>query len=375
MRIGIDGRVLEGNRSGVGRYVFELCRRLDALLPDAQFYVYSPAPVEMPVRSPRWIARVDPHPLAARLKRLLWLKLCCGGMCAADSLDVFWGASTTLPPLPAGVRTVVTVYDLNYKVVPETMPSFLRWGHVLFFRRDVARADAVISISQGTRARLRDLLGIESQAVVQPSVDERFGPRSETEVSAVLAKYKIAAPYILGVSTLEPRKNMALTVRVFERLKEAGLIPRHKLVLAGGGGWKNRKLLETAAANRDIILTGYADDADLPPLYCGASLFMFPSLYEGFGIPVLEALRCGARVVASDIPELREAGGADAVYARPNDDAMFEAAKTALSMPKPAPVTRFVPSWEDGAEKMVPLLAASGKRIGFLRTGPAVRSV
>ena len=124
MRVGIDGRSLQGfvqgSRTGVGRYVYELCRELDHLLPEAHFFVYSATPIEMPVVSPRWTLRLDSAPFAGYLKSVIWLKYRCPHLCQVDNLDVFWGAATFLPKLSKSVRTVMTVYDLTFKIVPDT---------------------------------------------------------------------------------------------------------------------------------------------------------------------------------------------------------------------------------------------------------------
>ncbi|HHX40968.1 MAG TPA: glycosyltransferase family 4 protein, partial [Armatimonadetes bacterium] len=135
LRIGIDGRALQGQRSGVGRYVWELCRGLDRLLPNARFFIYSHLPLEMPVTAGRWQLRLDSHPLAPRMKAIAWLKLRAGALCRQDALDLFWGTCSFLPSLPRGVRTVVTVHDLNYRLVPETMERSHQIAYALFFRR------------------------------------------------------------------------------------------------------------------------------------------------------------------------------------------------------------------------------------------------
>ena len=101
MKIGIDGRALQRNRAGIGRYIFELCRELDKVLSDATFYLYSQIPVEMPVRTKRWVPRIDQFPYSKNMKSVAWLKFRCGCLCKTDNLDVFWASSTFLPKLPA----------------------------------------------------------------------------------------------------------------------------------------------------------------------------------------------------------------------------------------------------------------------------------
>ena len=175
MRIGIDGRALQGSRTGIGRYVFEICRELDQLLPGATFFVYAPGPVELPVSSARWIARIDSSPLARVLKPIAWLKLRAGRLCRTDRLDAFWGSATFLPLLPPHVRTITTVYDVNFRVVPSSMSRTHRLAHQLFFVRDITAAGHRIAISSGTSARLHSYFGLSVSAIARPGVSRFSG--------------------------------------------------------------------------------------------------------------------------------------------------------------------------------------------------------
>jgi len=339
LKIGIDGRCLRSPRAGVGRYVWELCRALDRILPDANFYVYNNRPVELPVQSPRWIPRQDPSSVARHLKGTIWLKLMHERLCRADRLDVYWAPATILPRLPRQVRTVSTVHDLNYLIVPGSMRRSTLWIHSLFLRRDLLRADRVVVNSSGTAHRLRQYLGLTASAVAQPAVDRTtFYRPAAKRITDVLHAYKIRRPYFLAVSKWEPRKNLALLLRVFVALSHADeRMSRYQLVLAGARGWKDRQLAgEIAGAPRDSVLPlGHVPDTDLAALYAGCHAFVFPSVYEGFGIPVLEARACGARILASDVPEIREAGGSSATYIEPTWDRLTDGLLTMASAPPP----------------------------------------
>lgn len=360
VRIGIDGRALSGNRTGIGRYVYHLCRELDKVLPDAQFIVYSQGPLEMPIASERWMLKVDESPLARRMKPVLWLKAGCGRLCKHDGLDIFWGSGTFLPALSSKVRSISTVYDLNWLVAPETMSLAHLWSHKLFFKRDLNHAGVIAAISEGTAGRLHKLIGRQADLVVRPAVDEHFKPHPGESIRDCLSKYKIMAPYLLAVGTWEPRKNLALLVDTYLAMKSDGLLSEHQLVLVGGRGWKDERLASIVAASPDrgILPLGYVPDADLPPLYAGADVFVFPSIYEGFGLPVLEARACGARVVTTDLPELREAGGSDAVYVQPNRDELRKGIMHALMQPQPGATTD-LPSWASGAKLMAEAIAGT----------------
>lgn len=359
IRIGIDGRALYGKRAGIGHYVYHLCKELDGILPNAQFIVYSQEPIELPVSSERWVLRIDQFPLARYMRPVLWLKTRCGKLCRIDSLDVFWAAATLLPRLERSVRTVCTVYDLNCMIVPGAMSTAQRWSHQLFFGRDVKSADTIISISHGTAQRLKDLVGRSSDAIIQPSVDECFTPQSEKDIQDCLALYGIDSPYILAVATWEPRKNLELLVKTFINMKMEGLLSNHRLVLVGGRGWKDQRLvsLTTSDCKQNILPLGYVPDAHLPPLYAGADVFVFPSIYEGFGMPVLEARACGTKIVTSDLPELREAGGAEAIYVDPTEVGIREGLLAACKMPRKCVEHLNLPTWEQGARVLASALA------------------
>jgi glycosyltransferase involved in cell wall biosynthesis len=341
LRIGIDGDALRAPLSGVGYYIFNLCRELDALLPEARFIAYSrlsgPA-VALP--SPRWQLRTEPLGAFRRLPSFVWLKTRCRAMCAADRIDVFWAGRTLHPKLADGVRTVCTVHDLNYLVVPETMQFQSRWSSRLWFRGDILTADCVLANSYGTAERIRTMMGAEVSDVVQPGVTPQFlaaQPAREIEFPAYLSRLGVKRPYLLSVATPEPRKNLAAVLRAYIDLKRDGKLSEHQLVLAGPTGWKNRGLKQRLDEARPygLVLAGYVPDESMPMLYAGADALVFPSLYEGFGMPVLEARACGARVITTDIPELREAGDEYVIYVQPTVEGIQAGILRAISLPKP----------------------------------------
>lgn len=362
LRIGIDGRALQGNRAGIGRYIFELCRALDTVMPEAHFFLYSQIPIEMPITSHRWHARVERSHWAKSLKSIAWLKLRCGLLCKEDHLDVFWAGATFFPRLHSKVRKISTVYDLNHIVAPHTMPGGTLWGYRLFFSRDVRTADAVISISEGTSLRLAQEIKRKADYVVYPSVSSAFVRSSPWEIKRCLAEYRIVEPYILAVGTFEPRKNLELLIRTFIEMKNAGSLPLHKLVLAGGKGWKDQSLsrLVMDSVKHDVMALGYVPNDYLPALYSGADIFVFPSSYEGFGIPVLEARACGCKIVTSDFPELHEAGGAHAIYVQPTADGIREGLIQAFQLPSSGVPAAGLPTWKYGAKLMAEALAGDG---------------
>jgi glycosyltransferase involved in cell wall biosynthesis len=363
LRIGIDGRSLEKNITGVGRYVWELCLQLEKHIPDAEFFVYSQWPLSVAPISARWHHRVDDFSAKKYMKSIVWQKLRAGAMCRKDRLDVYWAGATFSPRLPKSVRMVVSVHDLNHEIAPETMPTATLWAHRLFFKHDILAADAITSNSIGTADRLVASLGRRSDAVVTPAVSPAFVWRADRSATDVLDKLGVSKPYMLALATWEPRKNLASLISAFLSLKNEGAIPEHQLVLAGGRGWKDSNLsaMVDQTASNNVVALGYVDDADLPALYSAADSFVFPSFYEGFGIPLLEARANNTQVICTDIPELRESGGKNAIFIQPdvagiragileayahqdrNEQAMLDDSD--------------LPTWQDEARKLAELIA------------------
>jgi glycosyltransferase involved in cell wall biosynthesis len=214
------------------------------------------------------------------------------------------------------------------------------WSSRLFFRSDILTADAVLTNSSGTADRIRTMIGAKVTGVVRPSVTTSFHlsePAGEIGIPEKLSRLGVKRPYLLSVATAEPRKNLGAVLSAYIDLKRSGALTDHQLVLVGPTGWKNqalkKKLDEARAYN--VVLAGYVQDELLPALYAASDALIFPSLYEGFGMPVLEARTCGARVVTTDIPELREAGDEHVIYVQPTVEWVKTGITKAISSPKP----------------------------------------
>jgi len=351
--IGVDGDALRPPFSGVGCYVFNLCRELEVLLPEASFIAYSRLPATAIVLpSPRWQLRSEPIVAFRRLPSFVWFKTRGRSMCRSDGIDVFWAGRTIHPKLGNGVRTVCTVHDVNHLVVPKSMQFQSRWSNRLWFRGDILTADCVLANSYGTAERIRTMIGAEVSDVVSPGVAAHFHPprsTDEMEFAGELARLVVKQPYLLSVATPEPRKNLDSALKAYIDLKMDGTLPEHHLVLAGPNGWKNRRLEQRVreACALGAVLVGYVPDELLPFLYAGADALIFAPLYEGFGMPVLEARACGARVVSSNLPELREAGDKHVIYVPPTPEGIKAGILQAINSPKPPPLA--ARTWNEAA--------------------------
>ena len=234
--------------------------------------------------------------------------------------------------------SVMTVHDLIFERYPQhhtlANRSFLRVAMPLFVRR----ADAIIAVSRHTKQDLLELYGTPAQKVfvVEEGIEEQFRPATEEEVRQVKERHGIRRPYLLMVGTLEPRKNHQLAFEALARLKAGGF--PHCLVVAGGGGWlfdDVQRKVEQLQLAEDVLFAGRVPDDDLPALYSGADCFLMPSLYEGFGIPVLEAMACGTPVVCSRASSLPEVAGSAASYIEQmTGEGLAQAIRRVLSDPQ-----------------------------------------
>jgi glycosyltransferase involved in cell wall biosynthesis len=358
LRIGIDGRMLGGRPKGIARYIWELCKGLDLILPRAEFYLYSREPTGLSRISSRWHERAD-RGWARRLPKSLWAVTRPGFMARRDRLDVYWGGTGLIPLIGLSVRSVLSVHDLVYKLMPDAMSSRARWAMEMFFESSLSRADAVVTNSHGTAERLHAMMGYTADAVVLPGLSSAFKPQSETMIAAVLARHSLCRPYVLGVATLEPRKGLDALVRAFCGLQSKSELLDHTLVLVGDRGWRDTAL--TRLLNRSgsrISWQGFVEDEELVALYSGCDVFVYPSKYEGFGMPVLEARACGARVVTSDSPELREAGGNDAIYVTPSESGITSGILAALSSKRKVALDWRSQSWISSSAILADALTA-----------------
>jgi glycosyltransferase involved in cell wall biosynthesis len=337
---------------------------LDALLPEAEFFVYARKPIILPEVSSRWHPRIDRSPTGRMLPNTLWLVLAAGFVSRRDNLDVFWGGNALLPLLGLRARTVVTVHDLVYRIAPETCTLPGLWSSRLLFPSSLARADAVLVNSNGTARRLQETFGRSVAAVARPGLSPLFRPASEAQIDTTMRRLGLNRPYLLSVATREPRKNLSLLIRTFLRMRDQGLIAKHKLVLAGDRGWKGGEISRAIAQGGDSVRDiGYVPEDQLAALYSGADVFVFPSKYEGFGMPVLEARASGTWVVTTDSPELREAGGEDAIYITPTEENLRAGILKALVSPPPKPLAPESHGWARSASAMAEVFrrAASSK--------------
>ena len=269
--------------------------------------------------------------LASQLARLPYAPL----LPLLRGSQLYHATEHLLPRLP--LSTVMTVHDLIFERYPQhhtrTNRAFLR----LAMPRFVAAATQIIAVSQQTARDLRQLYGTPAEkiSVVYEGVDPEFRPADPATQKEIRQRYSPDRPYLLMVGTLEPRKNHSLALHALRLLKAQG--HSHRLLIAGGKGWlfaPIQALVAELALEDDVTFTGYVPAADLPGLYSAADALLLPSLYEGFGLPILEAMACGTPVICSRASSLPEMAGDAALYV-PVDDAPTLAAAIVLLLAQP----------------------------------------
>jgi alpha-1,3-rhamnosyl/mannosyltransferase len=226
-------------------------------------------------------------------------------------------------PFRTGLPLVVTVFDLSVLLFPQWHPIERVRAHEATFARGVALADHVIVGTEAVRGEVRRHLGLAPNRVTAMlcGVGPQFRPQPEGAIAAVRARHGLPPRYTLYVGTIEPRKNIGTLLRAFCDLSSE-VRERCPLVLAGGWGWKaeaERELFHTEARHKGAIHIGYVPDEDLPALYAGADALLYPTFYEGFGMPPVEAMACGTPAVTSTADAVREVVGANALQLDPND--------------------------------------------------------
>lgn len=225
-----------------------------------------------------------------------------------------------VPPLFYPHPTVATIFDLTFERFPQTMTRLGRWWWKIFGQHGINRATRIIAISHSTKRDLIERLNVPADkiSVVYPATRSIF---TAARVANTLARDQLPEHYILFVGTLERRKNIATLIRAFAQARRIAEFD-HKLVLVGQRGWLYQDIfraIENLGLQQDVIILDHVPDEDLAELYARADLFVYLSLYEGFGLPVLEAMACGAPVLVSNSSALPEVVGDAGVLVSPND--------------------------------------------------------
>jgi glycosyltransferase involved in cell wall biosynthesis len=320
----IDLTQVPAGRMGIGSYAENLLAQLGAVASEITFSAVlqsDDAPLRAAIPSHIRTLQV-PARLCRRLPvRLVFEQVLLPLLARRYRVDVIHSLHYSLPLLPTGARCVVTMHDMTAYLLPH-MHTRAKGAYMRFFiRRAIRRADRLIFVSASALDDCRRWFGLplRNAVVVHHGKSDAFRPQgSPEEFARVRARYRLPERYLLYLGTLEPRKNVPLLLRAFAEL--ARRHPEARLVIAGKKGWHFHEIFDTARNLNladHVLFTGYVDEADKPALMRGALLFVYPSLHEGFGIPVLEAMASGVPTIAGNRTSIPEIAGDGALLIDP----------------------------------------------------------
>lgn len=315
MKIGIDARPLTAKRAGIGTYVYNVVKTLNETDDSNEYYLFSckEVVIDFPLKS-NWHIVVEPFKVGT-----LWLAVKGGALVKKYGIDVFWGTQHVLPnQKPGNVKYVLTICDLAQFRIKNIGSVYNTLIQKFFVKGSCKRADKILAISEATKFDIVDIFGIEAARIKCIYLGGVKEPPVITEEvrRSTLDKFNIKNPYFLFVSTIEPRKNVETIIKAYEELR-TNCNEVYDLVLVGGLGWKYEGVLELIKNSRykdNIIMTGFVSQEEKTSLFEACESFVYPSLYEGFGIPLLEAMNYGLPIITANVSSLPEVGGDACAY-------------------------------------------------------------
>ncbi|HZO71385.1 MAG TPA: glycosyltransferase family 1 protein [Ktedonobacteraceae bacterium] len=344
MRIGINAQLLSFDQNyrngGVSRYIRYLLTELVRQPGNHEYTVFvnGPEVVERLETHPQISYISAPWPAARPAVRVAWEQFTLPSLIRQKRIELLHSPVNVLPAwLPASCATVVTLHDLAFLRFPHVLTQAKRLYHRTFTIRSLRQATRIITASDSTRQDAHELASIplDRMQTIYPCIDKRFSNVCEEERLYAFRKYhQLSEGYILYLGTLEPRKNITALIDAYAHLRQH-YGRREKLVLAGGKGWLYDAIFEKVRQlelETEVLFPGFVTDAEQALWYQAAAAFAYPSLYEGFGIPVAEALACGVPTVTSNISSLPEAGANIALCVDPhNIEALAQALHRAIT--------------------------------------------
>jgi len=323
MRIGIDARMIQGPFTGDSTYWRGLIAGLSHLKSNDEFVLYLDA--NLPTGNVTLADNMTVRFVRASSWRL-WSAVAFPLALRKDRVDVAHVQYAIPPLMPCPV--VTSIHDVSFKRYPEFFNTKDRFILDVGVRFALKRASRILAISEYTKREIIDLYRVPPQrvSVIYPGVDEQFTPDDRLASRTFIEeKYGINSPIILTLGVIQPRKNLPTLVKGFAKLKASQEF-EHKLVVAGKYDWKEQGLIglvEELELTQDVLFIGYVPYEDLPALYRAADVFVYPSVYEGFGLPPLEAMACGTPVVTGNRSSLPEVVGEAGIMVDPYDPEAF----------------------------------------------------
>ncbi|MFZ0547579.1 MAG: glycosyltransferase family 1 protein [Candidatus Promineifilaceae bacterium] len=363
-QIAINAHLISGQdnyrRAGIHQYIYQLLAHLPQFSRDFDYTVYANHTADLNQNSSMHFVGTR-MPTERPLARILWEQLLWPPALLQAKADLLHSMAF-VTPFWRPCSAIVTVYDLSFIYYPERYPAFRRFYLTSQTRRSCRSARRVVAISESGRQDIHRLFEVPMDRidVVPPGVTADYCQRPKAEVEAFRQREALPEQFLLHVGTLQPRKNLLVLLEALAQIKRPELL----LVFIGGKGWYYEEIFARVKAlnlTDQVRFTGYVPDEDLPLWYNAATIFVFPSIYEGFGMPVLEAIACGTAVIAADTSSIPEVVGEAARLFAPHDvDTLAEHIQTMLdnpdllaSMQAQGLERARLFSWEKSAEQMI----------------------
>jgi glycosyltransferase involved in cell wall biosynthesis/GT2 family glycosyltransferase len=336
IRVGINASKVFDVHTGVGRYTSNLCRSVLKTGGIKDYYFYTPGNMGNTIMTGIEGTHFE-KPMASKqnnMMRILWEQIVLPIYSRKDRLDLFHYTDHALSLLFRKCPIIITIHDIAYLRFPNLLNTSRRIYKKNILRISIKKADIIIADSYATKKDIIEYFGIREGKirVIHLGVESRFRPINNVEEFRL--KNNLPSKMILNVGTLEPRKNVVSLIKAFKKLREKGL-KDYKLVIAGEKGWLYKEIFKEAGHSdlkQEILFLGVVKDEDLPMLYNCADIFVYPSLYEGFGLPPLEAMACGMPVITSNTSSLPEVVGDAGIMVAPTDvNSLCEAMHSVLT--------------------------------------------
>ncbi len=322
IRIGINAHLLSGQpgyrRAGIHNYIYKILDNIPLAEPNWEYTVFLANKARLEAKY-GFKAKRSHWPTDRRIVRILWEQSVWPIVAKFGKFDLLHSMAFVLPIL-GKTPSVVTVYDLSFIHFPENFPKLQQTYLYSQTARSCRKARRVITISEASRQDVHKLLSVplENIDVVAPGVEQIYRPYPTGQIEEFRIEKGLSRNVILHVGTLQPRKNIPLLLRAVAEIGRSDV----DLVLVGGKGWLYEQIFDLVGQlglTEQVHFIGYVPDEELPIWYNLASLLAFPSVYEGFGLPVVEAMACGTPVVAARSSSIPEAGGSAALYFEPGN--------------------------------------------------------
>ena len=323
MRIGINASKIYDVHTGVGRYTSSLSRSILKTSSKNDYYLYAPGRVGTAAVADIGGACIEKPATSIQNNtlRILWEQMVLPMYSRKDRLDLFHYTDHALSVLFRKCPVIITVHDIAYLRLPNLLNTSRKIYKKNILQISIRKAEIIIADSYATKRDIVEYFGIREDKirVIHLGVESRFRPINNVE--GFRLKNNLPSKMILNVGTLEPRKNVVSLIKAFKKLREIGF-EDVKLVIAGNKGWLYQEIFKEVGHSdlkQEILFLGVVRDEDLPLLYNCADIFVYPSLYEGFGLPPLEAMACGVPVITSNTSSLPEVIGDAGIMVNPTD--------------------------------------------------------